>query len=196
MQTLPALKVPYTAIVSMMGFALATVWAMPADAQQYDYRSGGARVIQNGGGLATPSNTYITRGTLSPSAQVPILGSPGYTNSTLPSGAIKYPGRDAQGNPIQQSSGPSGLPAARMGATVGQPGDYMRSDLNPNFSYTQKQAAQARYITMPVRGRNQKSKIYSYQGDRPASSGRANTVSGASSYGTTTNSPASGYRGY
>ena len=185
-----------SAIAAMAATALILLSASAAEAQQYDYRSGGARVIQNSGGLATPSNTYITRGTLSPSAQVPILGSQGYVNSSLPSGAIKYPGRDAQGNPIQQSSGPSGLPAARMGATVGQPGDYMRSDLNPNFSYTQRQGTQARYITMPARGRNQKTKIYSYQGDRPASSGRANTVSGASTYGTTTNSPASGYRGY
>jgi len=80
-----------SAIAAMAATALILLSASAAEAQQYDYRSGGARVIQNSGGLATPSNTYITRGTLSPSAQVPILGSPGYVNSSLPSGAIKYP---------------------------------------------------------------------------------------------------------
>jgi hypothetical protein len=160
------------------------IFSPPVFAQDYNYRgSGGSRVIQNSNGLPNPSSTYITRGTLSPSAQVPVYGSPSPVNSGLPSGAIKYPGRDANGNPVAQPSNQTvpGLPVARMGSTVGTPGDYMRSDLNPNFTYQQKNnPQQVRYIRVgPTPQRKQNStQALTYPGTAPRQANRSSSSSG------------------
>lgn len=164
--------------------------APDASAQQnYTYRIGNTRV-QAGSGLARPSDTYISRGTLSPSAQVPVLGSPPQ-NTTYYNGAP------------QQQAGLPGLPSARMGSTVGMPGDYMRSDLNPNVSFQkQQQQRQTRnYIIMQQQPRQQ---INPYvNGNRPATYGGAAAAqpgssanmdsSGAASY---SSAGGSSYKGY
>jgi hypothetical protein len=160
----PWLKVQKFTTTSIIGlvFALMLLTAQTAGAQQnYTYRMGNARV-QCGSGLASPSATYISRGTLSPSAQVPVLGSP--------------PAQTYYQQYQPQSSGLPGLPSARMGSTVGMPGDYMRSDINPNVTFQrQQQASQPRqgngYIIMqaPRRANN----VYGGGSNRPATYGSA-----------------------
>ena len=116
-----------------------------AHAQNYHYRSGGARVVQQGNlGMPGPSGTYIGPGTLSKTAQgLPVAGR---ANPLLPSvnmGAnVRTPGDNMYTQPqpyqpgYQQAVQPRplavpGLPAGRWGANIGSPGDQMRSDLHP-----------------------------------------------------------------
>ncbi len=116
---------------------------MPA--VSYNYRYGNSRVVQGAGGLPNPSSSYITGGTLSHSAQIGAGVASPYSN--LPSGSSSAAIQGAGMTP--GISGNTGLQSARMGSTVGMPGDYMRSDLNPNFSYQQQprqnQRRQVRY---------------------------------------------------
>jgi len=109
--------------------------AQAAQCQSYNYRSGNARVVMGAGGLPNPSSSYITGGTMSRSAQAG-------------AGLVTYgglqPGASTAGI-TPGSQGSNGLPMARMGSTVGMPGDYMRSDLNPNFSYQQQPRQQVQY---------------------------------------------------
>jgi hypothetical protein len=114
--------------------------AQSANCQAYNYRSGNARVVQGAGGLANPSGSYITGGTLSRSAQAG-AGLSSYGN--LQSGSSTSGVSGAGITP--GVSGNSNLPMARMGSTVGMPGDYMRSDLNPNFSYQQQPRQNVQY---------------------------------------------------
>lgn len=151
-------------IPSKIGLLLASlIWAQgSAEAQQsYTYKIGGTRV-QQGSGLARPSDTYITRGTLSPSAQVPVYGSPPQQQ--------RYPQGYLAPQTAQPQAGLPGLPSARMGSTVGMPGDYMRSDLNPNVTFQQQQPQRQNngYIIMqaPRRANN----VYG-NSNRPATYG-------------------------
>lgn len=174
---------PSLALTALFLAYLGLPYASPsASAQDYNYRSsGGSRVVQNGNGLANPSSTYITRGTLSPSAQVPVYGSPSPASQNLPNGAIRYPGRDGNGNPIAQPSNQSvpGLPVARMGSTVGTPGDYMRSDLNPNFSYQQKNKQEVRYVRVGgPQPHSKRKQALTYPGTAPRPSSQASSNSG------------------
>jgi hypothetical protein len=112
--------------------------APAANSQSY---RGPSRVVAGAGGLSTPSGSYITGGTLSRSAQVG-AGLSTY-NPYLPSGCSTAGVAGAGLTP--GISGNSSLPTARMGSTVGMPGDYMRSDLNPNFSYQQQPRQNVQY---------------------------------------------------
>lgn len=103
----------------------------PAQAQSYNYRIGDTRVQAGHNGLAGHSSTYITSGTLSRSAQAAVLPMP-----------PQIGGQGVCGMTPGVSANPMGLQSARMGSTVGMAGDYMRSDLNPNWSITQRQQAQ------------------------------------------------------
>ncbi len=101
-----------------------------------------------GNSLARPADTYITRGTMSPSAQIPVYGSPPpQPQSRYPQG---YLTPTPAANQQQGSQQMGGLPNARMGATVGMPGDYMRSDLNPNYNLRRPVVKQNGYVTIPT----------------------------------------------
>jgi hypothetical protein len=113
--------------ISLVTGILLCLTARAVHAQNYNYRMGNTRVVQGAGGLANPSGSYITGGTLSRSAQA---GAGVNTYGNLQSG-VGTAGITAG------ATGNNGLQSARMGSTVGMPGDYMRSDLNPNFSYQQ-----------------------------------------------------------
>jgi hypothetical protein len=129
----------YLKISLIIGLLLGLT-AQSANCQAYNYRSGNARVIQGAGGLPNPSSSYITGGTLSHSAQVGAgISAYGYLPSGSSTGAVAGAGI------TPGISGNSNLPAARMGSTVGMPGDYMRSDLNPNFTYQQQPRQNVQY---------------------------------------------------
>jgi len=118
-----------------MACLLLGLTAQAANSQSYNYRCGNSRVIQGAGGLPNPSSSYITGGTMSRSAQAG-------------AGLVTYGGLQPGANTAgitPGSQGSNGLPMARMGSTVGMPGDYMRSDLNPNFSYQQQPRQQVQY---------------------------------------------------
>jgi hypothetical protein len=157
--------------------ALATFAAPSAECQQQSYRIGGTRVTQ-GSNLARPTDTYITRGTLSPSAQIPVYGSaPVQPASRYPQGYLTP--AQAANNQQQGSQQMGGLPNARMGATVGMPGDYMRSDLNPNYSLRKQEVRQNGYVTIPTQvqaHQNRRAPVATYnRSNTPSSSGQATT---------------------
>lgn len=112
---------------------LALIGAFCAPAQaQYNYRIGDTRVQAGHNGLANPSGSYITGGTLSRSAQAAVLPMPPQIGGQQGGVCGMTPG---------VSANPMGLQSARMGSTVGMAGDYMRSDLNPTWSITRGQQA-------------------------------------------------------
>ncbi len=119
--------------------------SQPALSQQ-SYKIGGTRVMGNS--LARPADTYITRGTMSPSAQIPVYGSAPQQQSRYQQGYLTP--TPAANNQPQGSQQMGGLPNARMGATVGMPGDYMRSDLNPNYNLRRQVVKQNGYVTIPT----------------------------------------------
>ncbi|MBS2009447.1 MAG: hypothetical protein JST01_20505 [Cyanobacteria bacterium SZAS TMP-1] len=121
--------------ISLLAALCVGLTAQAAHSQSYNYRSGNARVVQGAGGLPNPSSSYITGGTLSRSAQA---GAGLCTYGGLQSGS-------STAGITPGVSGNSNLPVARMGSTVGMPGDYMRSDLNPNFSYQQQPRQNTQY---------------------------------------------------
>ncbi|MBU6454633.1 MAG: hypothetical protein KGS72_22885 [Cyanobacteria bacterium REEB67] len=136
------ISAPNTLLKGLAAFALLlgllSASAPAANCQSY---RGPSRVVAGAGGLSTPSGSYITGGTLSRSAQVG-AGLSTY-NPYLPSGCSTAGVAGAGLTP--GISGNSSLPSARMGSTVGMPGDYMRSDLNPNFSYQQQPRHNTQY---------------------------------------------------
>jgi hypothetical protein len=122
--------------ITLLVGSLLSLTAQSGNCQQnYNYRYGNSRVVQGAGGLPNPASSYITGGTLSHSAQIGAGVASPYSN--LPSGSSSAAIQGAGMTP--GISGNTGLQSARMGSTVGMPGDYMRSDLNPNFSYQQQQ---------------------------------------------------------
>jgi len=188
-----------TKLLNLQNLALALVAAIflaPAGDCQQSYKVGGTRVIQ-GSNLARPADTYITRGTLSPSAQIPVYGSaPVQPQSRYPQGYLTP--AQAANNQQQGSQQMGGLPNARMGATVGMPGDYMRSDLNPNYSLRKQEVMHNGYVTIPTQIRmrpNTKPAVATYGSSGSAqshSSGAASTAT--STYGSS--SSTSSYKGY
>ncbi|MBA4027458.1 MAG: hypothetical protein C0473_04360 [Cyanobacteria bacterium DS3.002] len=193
------LRQAVTKLLNLQNLALALVAAIflaPAGDCQQSYKVGGTRVIQ-GSNLARPADTYITRGTLSPSAQIPVYGSaPVQPQSRYPQGYLTP--AQAANNQQQGSQQMGGLPNARMGATVGMPGDYMRSDLNPNYSLRKQEVMHNGYVTIPTQIRmrpNTKPAVATYGSSGSAqshSSGAASTAT--STYGSS--SSTSSYKGY
>ena len=175
--------------------SLAAFTAGAGECQQ-SYKVGGARVIQ-GSNLTRPSDTYITRGTMSPSAQVPIYGSaPAQPQSRYPQGYLT-PAQAANNQQGSQQMG--GLPNARMGATVGMPGDYMRSDLNPNYSLRKQEVRQNGYVTIPTQIQTRPNSrpavaTYGSGGSMQQSSARPGSPAATSTYGSSSGS--SSYKGY
>ncbi len=100
----------------------------------YNYRIGDSRIQQGHNGLAGTGGTYITNGTLSRSAQAAVLPMP--TQFVGPQGSQP---RDGVCGISNGASNNGGLQMARLGSTVGAAGDYMRSDLNPNFNLQRQQ---------------------------------------------------------
>lgn len=115
---------------------LTCILATPVQAQSlgYNYRIGDTRIQQGHNGLAGTGGTYITNGTLSRSAQAAVLPMP--TQFVGPQGSQP---RDGVCGISNGSSNNGGLQMARLGSTVGAAGDYMRSDLNPNFNLQRQQ---------------------------------------------------------
>lgn len=126
--------------ISLVTGLLLCLTAQTAHCQDYNYRYGNSRIVQGAGGLANPASSYISGGTLSRSAQV---GAGLSTYGNLQNGSNTSGVRGA--GITAGVSGNSDLPMARMGSTVGMPGDYMRSDLNPNFSYQQQPRQNVQY---------------------------------------------------
>ncbi|CAN5595959.1 hypothetical protein BH11CYA1_BH11CYA1_25250 [soil metagenome] len=187
--------------ITLKAFAVFAAFAaissgLPGDCQQ-SYKVGGARVIQ-GSNLTRPSDTYITRGTMSPSAQVPIYGSaPAQPQSRYPQGYLTP--AQAANNQQQGSQQMGGLPNARMGATVGMPGDYMRSDLNPNFSLRKQEVLHNGYVTIPTQVQARHSSkpavaTYGSSGSMQQSTSPRQGSSATSTYGRASGS--SSYKGY
>lgn len=143
-------------ISATLTVALALLFVPGASAQGQTYHVGGTRYSQSSN-LARPADTYITRGTLSPSAQIPVYGSaPVQPQSRYPQGYLTP--AQAASNQQQGSQQMGGLPNARMGATVGMPGDYMRSDLNPNYSLRKQEVRQpAGYVIVPTQTQQHRS---------------------------------------
>jgi len=138
-----------------------------------------------GNSLARPTDTYITRGTMSPSAQIPVLGSPPpQPQSRYPQGYLTP--TPAASNQQQGSQQVGGLPNARMGATVGMPGDYMRSDLNPNYSLRRQVVKQNGYVTIPTQIPRQKRAPVATYGNNGGSANYSQTApTGTSTYSST-----------
>ena len=117
----------------LVGLLLSLTAQSAYSQNNWSYRMGNQRVEQGHSGLAGVSSSYITGGTLSHSAQVGAgIASP---YSALPSGSSTAAQISGAGLTPGVSGNSGGLAAARMGSTVGMAGDYMRSDLNPNFNY-------------------------------------------------------------
>lgn len=151
-----------------------------------------------GSSLARPADTYITRGTLSPSAQIPVYGSaPVQPQSRYPQGYLTP--AQAANNQQQGSQQMGGLPNARMGATVGMPGDYMRSDLNPNYSLRKQEVLHNGYVTIPTQIQTRPNTrpavaTYGSGGTMQQSSSPRPSSTAASTYGSS--SGTSSYKGY
>jgi len=187
-------------LLNPQALALAVVAAIfigqAGDCQQ-SYKVGGTRIIQ-GSNLARPADTYITRGTLSPSAQVPVYGSaPAQPQSRYPQGYLTP--AQAANNQQQGSQQMGGLPNARMGATVGMPGDYMRSDLNPNYSLRKQEVRHNGYVTIPTQIQTRPNArpavaTYGSGGSMQQSSSPRPGSTAASTYGSSSGS--SSYKGY
>jgi len=157
--------------ISLIAGLLCSLSAQAAHCQAYNYRSGNARVVQGAGGLPNPSASYITGGTLSRSAQA---GAGLSTYSNLQNGASTSGVSGAGLTP--GISGNANLPMARMGSTVGMPGDYMRSDLNPNFNLQQQPRQSVQY-------RNQRGTYQQPQTNQVATYGRPYTRYGSNPTG-------------
>lgn len=115
--------------IALLAVLTGLSWQTAAQAQ-YNYRIGDTRVQAGHNGLANPSGSYITGGTLSRSAQAAVLPMPPQIGGQQGGVCGMTPG---------VSANPMGLQSAKMGSTVGMAGDYMRSDLNPNWSITRGQ---------------------------------------------------------
>lgn len=183
-------------LATIMAFAIFSIDA-PAGAQgSYNYRIGDTRVQAGHNGMMSPSSSYITGGTLSQSAQAG-------AGLTMP--PQMGPNGGVCGMTPGVSANPMGLQQAKMGSTVGVAGDYMRSDLNPNWTIQQKQQAQQQriyrqnYYQQPRPAVQQIRTTYgAYGSSGGQSSGQAagqvsGQSSGAASYGS---GSSSSYKGY
>ncbi len=156
--------------ISLCAGFLLCLTTQTANCQAYNYRYGNSRVVQGAGGLAKSSSSYITGGTLSRSAQVGAGITSPYGNlqngSSTGAGAGLTPG----------ISGNNNLKSARMGSTVGMAGDYMRSDLNPGFSYQQQprqgRSGQVRYAAPQQTGNQVATYGQAYQHNNSMPTGR------------------------
>lgn len=186
-------------LATIMAFAIFSFnHPAPANAQgTYNYRIGDTRVQAGHQGLVNPGGTYISGGTLSQSAQAG-------------AGLIMPPQMGPNGGVCGMTPGvsanPMGLQQAKMGSTVGVAGDYMRSDLNPNWTIQQKQQYQQQRIYRQNNYYQQPRPVvqqirttygaYGSSGGQPsgqASGQVSGQSSGASSYGS---SGSSSYKGY
>jgi len=176
---------------------LVGIFLCPAGESQQSYRVGGTRVTQ-GSSLTRPSDTYITRGTMSPSAQIPVYGSaPAQPQSRYPQGYLT-PAQAANNQQGSQQMG--GLPNTRLGATVGMAGDYMRSDLNPNYSLRKQVVTQNGYVTIPTQMQPRRGRptvaTYGNSGQmQGVQQSQVRSSGGTASYGSSS-SGTSSYKGY
>ncbi|MBN8658820.1 MAG: hypothetical protein LCH63_12370 [Candidatus Melainabacteria bacterium] len=169
---------------------VALAWSSdPASAQNYNYRIGDTRVQAGHNGLAGQPGTYITGGTLSRSAQAAVLPMPPQVTGQQGGACGITPGTTANA---------MGLQSARMGSTVGMAGDYMRSDLNPNWNITRPQQQQQQQM----RGQQNPYLVRQPVLNRPTNYTTYGSATGQRTYQSTTvpvnnnNYSGSSYKGY
>lgn len=181
-------RIIFTLALLLNGFVSSPVQAQSLG---YNYRIGDTRIQQGHNGLAGTGGTYITNGTLSRSAQAAVLPMP--TQFVGPQGSQP---RDGVCGISNGSSNNGGLQMARLGSTVGAAGDYMRSDLNPNFNLQrqQQQPQMMRRNQYQMRQPVVRQPQVNYTTYGTASGHyQAPASGGAASYGS---SSGNGYRGY